>query len=186
MCNIFSSLPPLAPLIKYKFEWIRHTREASKIENYLSLYCCKSIYAAAHLHLCSLPIRAGTWLWSNPASGTHCEAVWLTTPQSPQGPSRGLHGSLLSFPLLSTSHIAHRGFFSIQSHSVISLSLHLVDNFQQRLWTRSKGKYLHDCCPCLGSQLIPWILTYATVSGTGWDGKNIGSDRKLWLKTALK
>lgn len=120
---------------------------------------------------------------------------WLTTPQSPQGPSRGLHGSLLSFPIQSTSHNAHRAFFSIQSHSVISLSLHLVDHFQQRLWTSSKGKYLHDCCPCLGPQLISWILTsepfkmpgtYPTLSGTGWDGKNIGFDRKLWLKTTLK
>lgn len=183
-CNILGSLP-LVLLVRYKFEWIRHTKEASKIENNLTPHCCRSIYATAQFHLCLLPIRAVTWLWSNPASVTYCAALWLTTLQNPQW-LKGLNGSLLPFPIQSTSHSGHRAFFSIQSHRVIPLSLHPMDHFQKRLWTRSKGKYLHNCCPCLGSQLISWILTsepfkmpasYPTLSGTGWDGKSIESER---------
>lgn len=178
-CNILNSLPPLALLIKYKFEWIRHTREASKIENNLSPHCCRSIYATAQLYLYPLPITAVV------TKPYFSDFQWGSLTHHPTKPTVGLNGSLLPFPIQSTSHSAHRAFFSIQSHSVICLSLHPVDHFQQRLWTSSKGKYLHNCCPCLGSQLISCILTsepfkmpgiYPTVSGTGWDRKSIESE----------
>lgn len=106
------------------------------------------------------------------------------------------NGSLLPCPIQSTPHSADRGFFSLLSHSVTPLSLRSLGRFQQGLWTSSKGKCLLNCCPCLGSQLASWILTpesskmsrvCPTLSAPGWDGEqSIGSDRKLWQKTALK
>lgn len=123
--------------------------------------------------------------------------LWGSLTRHPTKPTVTLEGVKWIPPsFFHTPHSAHRGFFSIQSHSVISLSLHPMDQSQQRLWTSSKGKCLHNCCPCLGSQLSSWILTsepsktpgtYPTLSGTGWDGEeSIDSDRKLWKKTALK
>ena len=41
--NLLSSLPPLAPLIKYNFERVRYTREASKVDSSLSPYCYKTV-----------------------------------------------------------------------------------------------------------------------------------------------
>lgn len=161
VCNILSSLPPLALLIKCKFEWIKYTREASKIENNLSPYCCGSVDATAQLHLCPLSIRAVTCLWSDPVQCFTRRLSELTSLQSPQWPERGLNGSLLPFPKQSTPHSAPRGFFSIHSYSVISLSLHPGDHLQRRFWTSSKGKCLHNCCPCWGSSkfLGFWLLS---------------------------
>lgn len=71
------------------------------------------------------------------------------------------------------------------------LSLHLLDWFQQRLWTSSKRKCLLNC---LGSQPASKFLTpessetsgtYFALSGPGWDGdQSFSFDRELWLMTA--
>lgn len=41
--NLLRSLPPLALLIKYNFEQVKYTREASKVESGLISYCFKVV-----------------------------------------------------------------------------------------------------------------------------------------------
>lgn len=175
VCNILSSLLPLDLLIKYEFEWIRYTREAAKIENNLSPYWCRSMYATAQLHLFFAYQSSDLVVIKSCFS----DLLWGSLTHHPTKPTVTLEGVKWVPP--SFSHTVNISQCSKETflHPVPQCDLPLSSlrgSFPTKVWTSSKGKNLHNCCPCLGSQLISWILTsepfkmsgtYTTLSGTG-------------------